>query len=155
MSSGLPHVLCSSSEGSLEDPSCLSLLCHALFELATLETLEGLAEGCALLDCCGEDLFRREGFANQTANLLESLVSAMGEDGPVSPMGPRISSALPKQLDLAGPSCAKLVSLVFQRLSRTTSHHWCHVGEVHNFWWIVQSRPRCSSCPNFLGKVKV
>ena len=45
---------------------------------------------CSLLDGCGQDLLRREGFANHAANFLESFVSAQGKDGPVSPNGPLV-----------------------------------------------------------------
>ena len=51
----------------------------------------------SLRSCGGEDLFRREGIANEFVNFLKSLVSALGKDAPVSPKGaPRFSGARAK-----------------------------------------------------------
>ena len=82
---------------------------------------------CSLQSICGEDLLRREGF-----DFLESLVSTLGKDGPVSFNGPLAFQMLvPNQVDLAGPSSSKLFLSILQQLSSTACHHWCHVGKVH------------------------
>ena len=85
-------------------------------------------------------MLRREGFANQATNFLESLVSALGKDGPVSLNGPlAFQVVVPNQVDLAGPSSSKLFLSILQQLSNTACHHWCHVEQfkfVEGHMWI-------------------
>ena len=88
----------------------------------------------SLLGYCGENVLQRKGFAGRAANFVASLVSAMGEDGPVSPNGPLAFQVfLPNQIHIgrspsslernvrAGRAANFVASLVFGYSCRTKS----------------------------------